>query len=335
MATGLADAVVKGGAEIRYDAPVTRILRGADGSVSGVELGGAERLAADVVVCNADLPVAYRTLLGGVDAPRAARRGRYSPSCLLWVAGVRGRPPVDAAHHNIHFGRQWDESFDAIIRDGRTMADPSILVTLHSRDDATLAPAGCSTLYALEPVPNLDGHVDWTRQREPADGPPAGPGRGGGLPRRRRHRGGLRPAGLGGAGHGAGHAVRPRPHVPPDGTVPAAQRRSRACRAWCSSARRRCPASACRWCWCRGSWPPAASGRWRGRDRHAGGELRRVPPAQPPPRHDLLLVDRGAAHRQAAPRACPVRVLPPRRRHRRRPRAGAGGGPRRGAAGVR
>ena len=168
MATGLADAVTAGGADVRYEAPVTRILRDGDGAVSGVELGGDERLAADAVVCNADLPVAYRTLLGGVDAPRTARRGRYAPSCLLWVAGVRGAPPAGAAHHNIHFGRQWNESFDAIIRDGRMMPDPSILVTLHSLDDAGLAPAGCSTLYALEPVPNLDGRVDWTRHRETA-----------------------------------------------------------------------------------------------------------------------------------------------------------------------
>lgn len=168
MATALADAVAKGGAELRYDAPVTRILRDGTGAVSGVEIGDDERLAADVVVCNADLPVAYRTLLGGVDAPRVARRGRYSPSCLLWVAGVRGTPPPEAAHHNIHFGRQWNESFDAIIRDGEVMPDPSILVTLHSLDDPALAPAGCSTLYALEPVPNLDGRVDWVRHREQA-----------------------------------------------------------------------------------------------------------------------------------------------------------------------
>lgn len=168
IATGLADAVTKGGATIRYDTPVTRILRGASGQVTGVELAGDERLAADVVVCNADLPVAYRTLLGGVEAPRAARRGRYSPSCLLWVAGVRGAPPQGATHHNLHFGRQWRESFDAIIHDGRVMADPSILVTLHSLDDPTLAPPACSTLYALEPVPNLDGHVDWSRQRDAA-----------------------------------------------------------------------------------------------------------------------------------------------------------------------
>ena len=165
MATGLAEAVVKAGADVRYDAAIVRILRAGDGAVRGVELAGGERIAADAVVCNADLPVAYRTLLGGVEAPRAARRGRYSPSCLLWVAGVRGTPPPAAAHHNIHFGAQWDDSFRALIHDGDVMPDPSILVTLHSLDDASLAPPGCSTLYALEPVPNLDGRVDWTSHR--------------------------------------------------------------------------------------------------------------------------------------------------------------------------
>jgi phytoene desaturase len=168
MATGLAAAVEKAGTEVRYDSPVTRILRDGGGRVTGVELGGGERLAADVVVCNADLPVAYRTLLGGVDAPRAARRGAYSPSCLLWVAGVRGMPPPAATHHNIHFGRDWDASFRALIHDGVRMPDPSILVTLHSLDDASLAPVGSSSIYVLEPTPNLDGKVDWAAERERA-----------------------------------------------------------------------------------------------------------------------------------------------------------------------
>jgi phytoene desaturase len=169
MATGLAAAVEKAGATIRYGAPVTRILQaGGRGRVVSVELAGGERLAADAVVANPDLPVVYRTLLGGVDAPRAARRGRYSPSCLLWLAGVRGTPPSDAAHHNIHFGRDWDGAFRSLIADGERMADPSILVTLHSIDDASLAPAGASTMYALEPVPNLDGRVDWSAERERA-----------------------------------------------------------------------------------------------------------------------------------------------------------------------
>ena len=166
MATGLASAVEKAGVTIRYDSPVTRILRTGSGAVSGVEVAGSERIAADVVVCNPDLPVAYRTLLGGVDAPRVARRGKYSPSCLLWVAGVKGLPPAEAAHHNIHFGHDWNASFKALIHDGVRMPDPSILVTLHSLDDASLAPAGCSSIYVLEPTPNLDGRIDWSRERD-------------------------------------------------------------------------------------------------------------------------------------------------------------------------
>ncbi len=166
MVAGLADAVSAAGAAITYDTPVTRILREGDGAVTGVELGGSERIAADVVVCNADLPVAYRTLLGGVEAPRVARRGTYSPSALLWVAGIRGGAPEFAAHHNIHFGNDWDAAFRAVIKRGVRMRDPSTLVTLHSLDDATLAPEGCSTLYALEPVPNLDGRINWTRDAD-------------------------------------------------------------------------------------------------------------------------------------------------------------------------
>ncbi|MFM9136895.1 MAG: phytoene desaturase family protein, partial [Actinomycetota bacterium] len=115
MATGLHSALEAAGVQFKFNAPVTRILRrpGSHGAVSGVEIAGSERLDADVVVCNPDLPVAYRTLLGGVDAPRVARAGKYSPSCVLWVAGVKGLPPTNATHHNIHFGKDWDASFKA------------------------------------------------------------------------------------------------------------------------------------------------------------------------------------------------------------------------------
>ena len=145
LAEGLAGAVEKAGARIRYGAPVGRILRAGSGAVTGVELvegEDRERLAADAVVCNADLPVAYRQLLGGVEAPRAARRGTYSPSCVLWVAGVRGDPPAGSEHHNLHFGADWNGAFRAVIEDGTLMPDPSILVTVPSRDDAGAGPGG-------------------------------------------------------------------------------------------------------------------------------------------------------------------------------------------------
>ena len=192
----------------------------------GVELAGGERLAADAVVCNADLPVAYRTLLGGVDAPRAARRGRYSPSCLLWVAGVRGGPPrrrrppqhplrravgrlVPGAHRRRRAdARPVDPRHAALAR--RPVAGPARLL------DAVRPRAGAQ--------PRRPRRLD-ARTRDAGRRAPAPPGRRRRVPDRRRHRGGLRPARLGGDGDGAGHAVRPRPHVPPDRTVPPAQRR--------------------------------------------------------------------------------------------------------------
>ena len=48
------------------------------------------------------------------------------------------------------------------------MPDPSILVTMPTVDDPAMAPPGRHALYALEPVPNLDGAVDWSTERERA-----------------------------------------------------------------------------------------------------------------------------------------------------------------------
>ena len=55
------------------------LASGSTGPVRGVRLAGGELIRADAVVCNPDLPVAYRTLLPGLPAPRAVRTGRYSP----------------------------------------------------------------------------------------------------------------------------------------------------------------------------------------------------------------------------------------------------------------
>jgi phytoene desaturase len=46
------------------------------------------------------------------------------------------------------------------------MPDPSILVTSPSFSDPSLAPNGGVALYALEPIPNLDGRVDWAGERD-------------------------------------------------------------------------------------------------------------------------------------------------------------------------
>jgi phytoene desaturase len=169
MASGLAAAAEKAGVRFRYELPVERILLagGDGGAVVGVATADGTQ-PADAVVCNGDLPAAYG-LVPGLPLPRRLRRPRYSPSALVWHAGVRGRPGPAAAHHNLHFGSAWAGSFGALIDDGVRMPDPSLLVSVPTVTEPAMAPDGASVLYALEPVPNLTGRVDWALERPRAE----------------------------------------------------------------------------------------------------------------------------------------------------------------------
>jgi phytoene desaturase len=169
MPVALATAAEKAGTQFRYGASVSEVLRRTDtAGVAGVRLDSGEQLAADAVVCTLDLPTAYEKLLPDLSPPRSLRRPRYSPSAVVWHVGVRGLPDPEVSHHNIHFGREWGGAFDDLLKRGTLMGDASRLVTIPSLDDPSLAPEGCSTLFVLEPVPNLaDGKIDWVRERGP------------------------------------------------------------------------------------------------------------------------------------------------------------------------
>jgi phytoene desaturase len=153
----LAGAAEKHGVEFRYDTTVTQVET-AHGRATGVITDTGERLPADVVVLNPDLPVAYRDLL---PASRRRRRLRYSPSCVVLHIGSR-QAYRKIAHHNIHFGTAWKRTFDEVIRQGLVMSDPSLLVTNPTGTDPSLAPDGKQTYYVLAPTPNLDvAPIDW------------------------------------------------------------------------------------------------------------------------------------------------------------------------------
>ncbi len=159
----LAGAAAKHGVEFRYDTAVTAVeVR--DGRARGVLTAGGERIAADVVVVNADLPTAYGELLPPGYTPRRVRRLRYSPSAVVLHAG--SSTAFDGlTHHTIDFGTAWHDTFDEIIERGRPMSDPSFLLTTPSRTDPALAPPGRHTYYALFPAPNARGEVDWAAHR--------------------------------------------------------------------------------------------------------------------------------------------------------------------------
>ncbi len=164
----MARAAERVGVEFRYSTPVSSIERRSDGTVVGVGTESGEKITADAVVCTLDVPHALDTLLPDLPKPRVLRNPKYSPSCVVWHLGVKGSPAPETAHHNIHFGDAWSGAFDDLLKSGTLMRDPSRLVCIPSKDDASAAPEGHSTLFVLEPVPNLAvGQIDWNQERGP------------------------------------------------------------------------------------------------------------------------------------------------------------------------
>ena len=155
----LAGAAEKHGVTFKYSTTVTSIER-KNGRATAVLTDTGERIPCDVVVLNPDLPVAWRDLLG--KQPRSIKRLKYSPSCATLLIGS-SKTYDHLAHHNIHFGKSWAGVFDELIKKKTLMSDPSILVTVPSKDDPALAPAGKSSYYVLFPTPNLSADIDWEK----------------------------------------------------------------------------------------------------------------------------------------------------------------------------
>ncbi len=158
LPTALAGAAVKHGVDLRCGTEVTRVER-RGGRAVAVHTADGERIACDALVLTPDLPTAWSTLLGE-DRWRLGRL-RYSPSCVLLLAGSTAHYP-DRAHHEITFGSAWRETFHEVIDAGRPMSDPSFLVTTPSASDPGLAPAGRHSYYVLFPSPNLTVNQKWT-----------------------------------------------------------------------------------------------------------------------------------------------------------------------------
>jgi phytoene desaturase len=154
------------GARFHYRSEVRRILSTPEG-VHGVELLDGTEVSADLVLCNADLPWAYRNLLNPSHTRlRRARRLRYTSSGYMLYLGLR-RSVAGLGHHSVFLGRNYRESFEDIFQRHRVPLDPSFYVAIANRTDASLAPAGKDSVYVLVPVPHAHPSLDWAREGPP------------------------------------------------------------------------------------------------------------------------------------------------------------------------
>ncbi|MBA3556359.1 MAG: phytoene desaturase, partial [Gemmatimonadales bacterium] len=147
------------GVAFRYGADVTRLERDAD-RVTAAVLSDGTRIAADLVLANADLPYVYESLLGE-RYPRIDRMA-FSCSAFLMYLGVGTRYPA-LPHHSLVVPGDLRAACEDIFSNCRIPSDPAYYVCNPSKTDPSLAPPGCENLYVLVPVPSQGPgrEIDW------------------------------------------------------------------------------------------------------------------------------------------------------------------------------
>ncbi|HWD06383.1 MAG TPA: phytoene desaturase family protein [Amycolatopsis sp.] len=159
IARAMATTATTAGAEVRFGTEAAWLER-VSSRVRAVRTRDGERIPCDAVVLATELSTAYR-LLGA--RPRRPVPLRYSPSAVV-LHGRATRSWPELGHHTIFFGEAWERTFSEIVREGRLMSDPSLLVTRPTATEPGLAGHGGEIVSVLAPAPNLRrGHIDWPR----------------------------------------------------------------------------------------------------------------------------------------------------------------------------
>jgi phytoene desaturase len=165
LVSGLARLFEELGGRLVVSDPVQQIGVEA-GRVTGLRHADQSFEPFDAVASNADIVHTYERLLGNAPRGRAVgrslRRRRFSPSLFVVHFGLRRPADPSLAHHTILFGPRYRGLIDEIYGKKGLADDFSLYVHAPSVSDPSLAPAGCSTYYALSPVPHLGtADIDW------------------------------------------------------------------------------------------------------------------------------------------------------------------------------
>ncbi|HMI40999.1 MAG TPA: phytoene desaturase [Sphingomicrobium sp.] len=156
------------GGTLRLDDPVVAIEVEND-RAKAVRTRSGWRGEAEAIATNGDVVHSYGLIEGsprGAARVRALMRKRYSPSLFVLHLGLEGTFP-DIPHHSILFGPRYKGLLSDIYDRGRLAPDPALYLHHPTATDPSMAPPGCSTFYALAPVPHMGrANVNWEMDGE-------------------------------------------------------------------------------------------------------------------------------------------------------------------------
>jgi phytoene desaturase len=162
----MADIVLEYGGKIDLGTPVKNITM-ENGKATGVLLEDGGVLSADYVIMNADFAYGMKTLISEKDRPSYTNAKLFTMkySCSTFMLYLCLDKKYDIPHHNVIFGADYKRNVDEIFGGKGMPTDPAFYLHNPSVMDPSLAPEGCSTLYVLVPVSNLQTPFAWEEKK--------------------------------------------------------------------------------------------------------------------------------------------------------------------------
>ncbi len=117
----------------------------------------------NIVVCNADPPMVYGSLLKKYFLQRPFKKEKnllYSMGLFVLFFGTT-KKYHNVAHHTIWMTERFKSLLNDIFKKKILSKDFSLYIHRPTATDSSFAPDGCDSFYVLCPVPNLLGKINW------------------------------------------------------------------------------------------------------------------------------------------------------------------------------
>ena len=138
-------------------------------TIKGVRTANGEFMA-DKVVMNADFANGMTQLFPDKVRKKWSNKKidkkKYSCSTFMIYLGI-DKTYEELPHHQIYASSNYEKNLEDIEKNHKlTWDDPSIYVQNACVVDPSLAPEGCSTVYALVPVSHIHENIDWDKEKD-------------------------------------------------------------------------------------------------------------------------------------------------------------------------
>ncbi len=152
------------GIEFVFETPIKEITHEV-GSVSGVKTNN-NFYSADVIVSNMDVFGTYERLLQNTPKPKRVLQQERSSSALIFYWGIKKVfPNLDL--HNIFFSENYRTEFEYIFNKKLLYEDPTIYISISSKEQTEDAPAGRENWFVMVNAPG-NFNQDWESLKQQA-----------------------------------------------------------------------------------------------------------------------------------------------------------------------